>query len=95
MRLSTHHRELLCRAGREQLADVVAQIRAANPEAFHTDASLASRGFVDQPPRDIPYASFVLPFEPDDPRRAAKPEPISERTGTPFSKGFRSLVSRE
>lgn len=70
MRLTTHYRELLRGSSREQLADVLARIREANPEAFHTTKSLATRVFVDEPLRDIPYASFVQPYVADDPRRA-------------------------
>lgn len=77
MRLTTHHRDLLRRSGRVQLADVVARIREANPEAFHTTKSLPTRVFVDQPLRDIPHASFVQPYVADDPRRAeVADEPI-------------------
>lgn len=72
MRLTTYHRELLRRATREQLADVLARIREANPEAFQTAESLATRVFIDEPLCDIPYASFVRPYVADDPRREAK-----------------------
>ena len=74
MRLSTQHRELLRRSSRQQLADVVARIREANPEAFHTAESLASRVFIDEPVRDIPCASFLSPYVADDPRRATNLE---------------------
>lgn len=78
MRLSTHHRELLRGTEREQLAEVLALIRATSPEAFHDAGSLPTRVFVDQPLRDIPHASFVLPYEPDD-RRPPELRAVIER----------------
>lgn len=43
-------------AGSGEIKAVLALIRQANPEAFHTQETLAGRVFLDQPIRDIPHA---------------------------------------
>lgn len=56
------HQIALRAATGETLDLVIDEIRAAHPEAFHTDESLTERHFFHQPLRAEPHTSFVRAF---------------------------------
>lgn len=64
IRLTRAQRDALSRAAHSaaELDAVIASIRTANPDAFHTPESLAMRVFLDEPRDEIPLRAFMRVF---------------------------------
>jgi hypothetical protein len=52
---------LIAASSAAEIAKAIALLREAHPEAFHTQETLASRVFFDQPVHDFPYRGFIRP----------------------------------
>jgi hypothetical protein len=62
MHLTLGQRQALCDAsvdGFPAIQLLLDRLRQANPEAFHTEATLATRRFHHEPPRPVPNSGFV------------------------------------
>ncbi len=62
------HQHALRNSNGERLDDVVERIRSQNPEVFHSEHSLKTRVFFDEPARPLESAGFIKAHNPTERR---------------------------